>query len=300
MSTKSNKNIGNQENTEQKSIKDIVVGYVMPIAKTEGYPDTHWNDVMSILDATVQGLGIGKGRIVSDGGEITTIHSRIVNNLNEDDIVICDVSSRNPNVMFELGMRIAFDKPVIIIKDDVTDYCFDSGTIEHVGYPKDLRHGLINKFQHKLAEKITATFNAYIKDGSTSVSPILKNFGSFDKRDIQLNELSANEALVQDIQSIKNSLVRLQMSSQVTSTSKFVKTFDGKLSNYLVRWSGNNATVNLKNFNSMQLASLINWVDKKGSDYVLENDSAELNIHVNSKASHEELLDQVNKILNYD
>ncbi len=300
MSNKSNKNISSQENAEQKSIEDIVVGYVMPIAKTEGYPDTHWNDVMSILDATVQGLGIGKGRIVSDGGEITTIHSRIVNNLNEDDIVICDVSSRNPNVMFELGMRIAFDKPVIIIKDDVTDYCFDSGTIEHVGYPKDLRHGLINKFQHKLAEKITATFNAYIKDGSINVSPILKNFGSFDKRDIQLNELSANEALIQDIQSIKNSLVRLQMSSQVTSTSKFVKPFDGKLSNYLVRWSGNNATVNLKNFNSIQMASLINWVDKKGSDYVLEKDGAELNVHVNSKSSHEELLDQINKILNYD
>jgi hypothetical protein len=35
--------------------------------------------------------------------------------------------------MFELGMRLAFDKPTVIIKDDKTDYMFDTGIIEHVG-----------------------------------------------------------------------------------------------------------------------------------------------------------------------
>lgn len=288
MSTKPNKVNGHQENIEEKNLSDIKVGYVMPIAKTDGYPDTHWNDVMSILDSTVLGLGISKGRIVSDGGEITTIHSRIVNNLNDDDIIICDVSSRNPNVMFELGMRIAFDKPVIIIKDDITDYCFDSGTIEHIAYPKDLRHGVINKFQAKLADKIKFTYEKYIQHFQPGTSPILKNFGSFDKRDVQLDELSANEKLIQDIQLIKNALVRLQMSS--SSGFNSVNDLPIYKKGLIARWSGNNAQVSTIHLNSEQVRDLIDWAISKDLSYVFEEEKSELNINIESRALHEELL----------
>lgn len=277
-----------QTHSEEVEIKNIKVGYVMPIAKTEGYPDAHWNDVMSILDDTVLSMGIEKGRIVSDGGEITTIHSRIVNNLNDDDIIICDVSSRNPNVMFELGMRIAFDKPVIIIKDDLTDYCFDSGTIEHIGYPKDLRHGLINKFKAKLSEKIRATFEAYIKLKQSNVSPILKNFGSFDKRDIQLDELSANDALLQDIQSIKNTLVRMQMSSG--SNSHASRGFPSRHISALVNWKGNNANVNAKPLSSLQKAEVLSWIENRGLDYITEDNMQEININIDNAPLAEELM----------
>ncbi|RKT94291.1 UNVERIFIED_ORG: hypothetical protein C7432_0734 [Pantoea allii] len=288
MSAKLNKANGRQEDVEEKILSDIKIGYVMPIAKTDGYPDTHWNDVMSILDSTVLGLGISKGRIVSDGGEITTIHSRIVNNLNDDDIIICDVSSRNPNVMFELGMRIAFDKPVIIIKDDITDYCFDSGTIEHIAYPKDLRHGVVNKFQAKLADKIKFTYEKYVKHIQSGTSPILKNFGSFDKRDVQLDELSANEKLLQDIQIIKNSLVRLQMSSSSGfSSANDSATYKKGL---IAKWYGNNAQINTAYFNSEQLRDVIDWAVSKNLNYVLDDDKSELHINIESRALNEELV----------
>lgn len=198
---------------DEIKIENITCGYVMPIARTEGYPESHWKDVLTILDSVVSDLGISKKRIVSDGDTITTIHSRIVNNLNSDDIIICDVSSRNPNVMFELGMRIAFDKPVIIIKDSHTDYCFDSGTIEHLAYPKDLRYGDIQTFKDKLKQKIRKTHEEFIKNGDKGVSPILKNFGSFERKEIKLNKISAEESLIRDIDSIKNSLLSIQMSS---------------------------------------------------------------------------------------
>ncbi|WP_353118770.1 hypothetical protein [Myroides odoratus] len=55
-----------------------------------------------------------------------------MNNIYNDEIVVCDVSSKNPNVMFELGLRLAFDKPTIIIKDEKTGYSFDTGVIEHL------------------------------------------------------------------------------------------------------------------------------------------------------------------------
>ena len=57
------------------------------------------------------------------------IHKTIVQNLYLNPIVVCDVSGKNANVMFELGLRLAFDKPTIIIKDDKTDYSFDTSVV---------------------------------------------------------------------------------------------------------------------------------------------------------------------------
>jgi hypothetical protein len=44
------------------------------------------------------------------------IHHTIMKNLIEADLVIADLTDHNPNVAFELGVRIALDKPVAIIR----------------------------------------------------------------------------------------------------------------------------------------------------------------------------------------
>lgn len=285
LSTKPVKNNDNQVNVGEINLKDIKIGYVMPIAKTEGYPDSHWLDVVNIIDDTIIGMGIKKGRMVSDGGEITTIHSRIVNNLNDDDLIICDVSSRNPNVMFELGMRIAFDKPVLIIKDDATDYCFDSGTIEHIGYPKDLRHGLINKFQDKLEDKIKQTYESYLKHKDKKTSPILKSFGAFERSEIQLDDVSANELLVQDIQVIKDTLVRLQMN--ITDTKRNSDNILASRPSFLVKSSGDNTSINLKRIRPSRREYLLGWLKENGFEFNVNNESGILNIHDVGMKSHE-------------
>ncbi|HKW34449.1 MAG TPA: hypothetical protein VJN92_15670 [Candidatus Acidoferrum sp.] len=53
------------------------------------------------------------------------IQSTIVNDLLEADLVIADLTEHNPNVMFELGMRMAEDKPVVLIKALGTGPLFD-------------------------------------------------------------------------------------------------------------------------------------------------------------------------------
>jgi len=278
--------------SKEINLEDIKIGYVMPIAKTEGYPETHWNDVMRIIDDTIIDIGIKKGRIVSDGGAITTIHSRIVNNLNEDHLIICDVSSRNPNVMFELGMRIAFDKPVIIIKDDATEYCFDSGTIEHIGYPKDLRHGLVNKFQDKLEAKIKATYEEYIKSNDKKNSPILKNFGSFDKGDIQLDEISANEALIQDIQVIKNTLVRLQMTSS-PSKNEYTGPSD---EDYLVRSKGGMTRINIKKIIRNKRNIVLEWLENRNVQYKVNRIDGYIDVVDEGGTLHNELVELMREL----
>jgi hypothetical protein len=53
------------------------------------------------------------------------IQSTIVNDLIEADLVIADLTEHNPNVMFELGVRMAEDKPVVLVKAQGTGPLFD-------------------------------------------------------------------------------------------------------------------------------------------------------------------------------
>lgn len=57
------------------------------------------------------------------------IQSTIVNDLDVADLVIVDLTEHNPNVLFELGMRIAFNKPVCLIRAKGTAPIFD---IDHM------------------------------------------------------------------------------------------------------------------------------------------------------------------------
>src|SRR4051794_24255330 len=92
-------------------------GIVMPISALDGCSEAHWADVLDILKTAIKSAGF-RPDLVSRSDEVTIIHKTIITNLYDNPIVVCDVSGKNPNVMFELGIRLAFDKPTIIIKDD--------------------------------------------------------------------------------------------------------------------------------------------------------------------------------------
>src|SRR5687767_8303011 len=55
---------------------------------------------------------------VSKGSEV--IHADIVRNLHDAHLVLCDMSTLNANVFFELGIRTALDKPVCLVADSAT------------------------------------------------------------------------------------------------------------------------------------------------------------------------------------
>lgn len=139
---------------------DKICGIIMPISSMEGYDEEHWKYVKEMIcDAAVK-AGFTP-RLVSDSEYSGIIQGDIVKNLYSDQIVVCDVSGRNPNVMFELGMRLAFNKATIIIKDDCTPYSFDTSPVEHIGYQKNLNYVEIKKFIENLSEKISNTFIGY-------------------------------------------------------------------------------------------------------------------------------------------
>lgn len=140
-------------------------GLVMPISAMDGYLASHWAEVKAIITETLLDWEV---RLVSDADGAGVIQRRIIENLYSDPFVIVDVSGRNPNVMFELGMRLAFDKPTLVIKDSDTPYPFDIAPNEYVEYPRNLRfHGVV-EFKKKLAAKVEATIKpehrTFLKD----------------------------------------------------------------------------------------------------------------------------------------
>jgi len=172
--------------------KILTCGIIMPIAAIgTDYSESHWKDVREILNEAIKLAGFVP-RIVSDSEDSTIIHKSIINNIYNDSIVVCDVSGKNPNVMFELGMRLAFDKPVVIVKDDKTGYSFDTSNIQHLGYRKDLRHNTVENFIKELATKIKATHEAPSKKEYQS---FLSHFGKFEIAKIENTSILGSDAL---------------------------------------------------------------------------------------------------------
>lgn len=178
--------------TGKQEDKALTCGIIMPIATmSPEYPESHWTDIRHIIDAAIKKAGFIP-RIVSDSEDSTIIHKSIINNIYTDPIIVCDVSNKNANVMFELGMRLAFNKPVVIIKDDKTGYSFDTSNIQHLGYRKDLRHNTVEKFIDDLAAKIKATHDAPKQEGYQS---FLSHFGKFEVATIENKSIPESEAL---------------------------------------------------------------------------------------------------------
>lgn len=151
-------------------------GIIMPIsAIAPKYDAAHWSDVRRVLDEAIANAGLTP-QIVSDSFESDVIQSRIIHNLYENPMVVCDISGLNPNVMFELGMRLTFNKPVVIVTDDFSSIPFDTKVIEHLGYPTDLHIHKTVEFQKKLTAKIQQILEQ-VSSGKYK-SP-LAAFGSF-------------------------------------------------------------------------------------------------------------------------
>lgn len=199
------------KNDEEKTLKDeektLKIGYIMPISDVDPYEDGHWEEVKNILDDAINNLKNDyedydiENFIVSEiRGVNSIILKSIVSNIYKCDLVICDVSSRNPNVMFELGMRLAFDKKIIIIKDDITDYSFDTSVINHIEYDKSLNYVSIKHFQRKLESHIKTTLDA--PKGENDNAGYLDSFADVKIQTMGSHDLKEGEAIGQILEKL--------------------------------------------------------------------------------------------------
>lgn len=200
------------ENQTDAEMKDEVhcCGIIMPISAMGPYEKTHWDRVRLVLDEAITAAGY-RPRLVSESEDIGVIHSRIVQNLHDDPIVVCDVSGKNANVMFELGLRLAFDKPTIVIIDDQTDYSFDTSPIEHIKYRADLRYDDVRALQKRVTEVILATIDRKAKE--PDYSPFIGHFAKFKVAGLETTTVDSNQFVIQQLKDIQSELERISRSA---------------------------------------------------------------------------------------
>ncbi len=58
--------------------------------------------------------------------------------INQAAFIVSDVTGKNPNVMYELGIAHTFAKPTILITQNVSDLPFDCKYLRHLEYKNEL------------------------------------------------------------------------------------------------------------------------------------------------------------------
>lgn len=143
---------------------------IMPISDHAEYAKGHFNRVYEYLikPAVIEAGFIPKR--ADDTKRTNMIALEIVKDVIESDMAICDLSSRNPNVLYEAGLRQAFNKPLTFIKDLTTPRIFDIQNFRDVEYDASLRIDLINNTIPSIAEAIIDTYENDGKDINSLVA----------------------------------------------------------------------------------------------------------------------------------
>lgn len=107
---------------------------------------------------------INKSGDILDPSEGTNILKNIWTDIKDAPLLIADISGKNPNVFYELGIARALDKKVIVIcskesraKDYNKGFPFDISTGEIITYNNDDYDGY-----HKLARKVVKSIQALL------------------------------------------------------------------------------------------------------------------------------------------
>lgn len=172
----------------------------MPIADCEGYEKGHfahvYNDIIKPAIEKTEFMAIRADEVK----ETNLIHLDILKKLIDAPIAVCDLSTRNPNVLFELGIRQAFDKPVVLIQEKGTPKIFDIAPLRYLEYSKEMKYHEVLESQKNLQEAIEATkgvendagnINSIVKLMALSSSAVIPNLDKSNKEVMALDFLQA-------------------------------------------------------------------------------------------------------------
>jgi len=160
---------GNRKKNDEDKPECFVI---MPISDPDGYSNGHFKRVYEdIFRPACQKAGFRAIR-ADDVRASNLIHLEILQQLLKAPMAICDLSSRNHNVLFELGLRQAFDKPVTLVQEQGTPSVFDIAPLRHVEYRRARLYDEVHVDQENIAEAIKETYSDF--DQKKGVNSLVK------------------------------------------------------------------------------------------------------------------------------
>lgn len=175
---------------------------MMPISDQGDYPEGHFTKVYEqIFKPAIENAGYEAYRV--DENVISDpIIGKIFEAIQNCPMALCDLSNRNPNVLYELGIRQAYDKPVVLVQDDKTERIFDVSGISTIQYKSARLYENVIDARERIANAIIDTKegkkNSIIKIVKAQMAEISKDeISKEDKIEILLS------GLAEDIRELK-------------------------------------------------------------------------------------------------
>lgn len=143
---------------EEKPSKTCFV--IMPISDVDGYDKGHFTRVYEyIIKPACKNAGFEPIR-ADDTSKANVIIVDILQQILKADMAICDISSRNANVFYELGFRQAFNKKTVLIRDNKTAMPFDISSVRTLSYNANLRIDEVNNSVSEITKALQETESA--------------------------------------------------------------------------------------------------------------------------------------------
>jgi hypothetical protein len=133
---------------------------IMPFSERDDrYETGFFTEVFTaIFTPAITAAGFEVRTAKRQGSDI--IQSTIVNELLRADLVLADLTAHNPNVLFELGMRMREDRPVALVRAKGTGPIFDVDNMLRVEeYNPNLWPSTVQQDVPRLAEHIKVTWD---------------------------------------------------------------------------------------------------------------------------------------------
>lgn len=185
---------------------------IMPISDTEPYLQGHFDRVFEffIKPACMQA---GFEAVRADKNPKTDfIVIEIIRQIVECDMAICDLSSRNPNVFYELGLRQAFDLKTVLIKDEQTPRPFDISGLRTLEYKSTLRIDEVKNSIDELSKVLTSTYEQREKDGNSLIQLLAVMTPAKIPDDVQLGKDTS--ILLNEIRNLRIDMQHVQNKAQ--------------------------------------------------------------------------------------
>lgn len=172
---------------------------IMPISDFDPYPIGHFKRVYEfIIKPACEHAGFFPIR-ADDVLNTNYIALDIIKKIINSDIALCDLSSRNPNVFYELGIRQSFNLPVTLIRDTLTNRVFDIQGFRDIEYDESLRIDNVKAVIEVISETLINTYEAKNEEVNSLISLL----------GIQAAYISSKVEISKDTELILNSISTL-------------------------------------------------------------------------------------------